>query len=75
MGETTNCLIRFKFPGTFSLSYNETHYSNEEQVCNFIEEILQPYVSNIIKREILPVISCNSVCNQRSSDTIVVKFL
>ena len=30
-GKTKKCLPRFKFPEKFSLSYNETHYSNEKE--------------------------------------------
>ena len=39
----------------FSLSYDEAHYSDENKACNFIEEILQPSISKIIKRGNLPV--------------------
>ena len=46
---------RFKFPKKFSLSYNETHYSNEKEACKFIEEILQPYIKKVIERKGLPV--------------------
>ena len=46
---------RFKFPKKFSLSYNETHYSNEKEACKFIEEILQPYIKKVIELENLPV--------------------
>ena len=46
---------RFKFPKKFSLSYNETHYSNEKEACKFIEEILQPYIKKVIEWENLPV--------------------
>ena len=52
---TDLCLPRFKFPEKFSLSYNETHYSNEKEACKFIEEILQPYIKKVIERENLPV--------------------
>ena len=41
-GKTRKCIPRFKFPEKFSLSYNETHYSNEKEACKFIKEILQP---------------------------------
>ena len=54
-GKTTKCLLRFKFPDKFSLSYNEKHYSNENEACKFIEEILQPYINEVIERENLPV--------------------
>ena len=53
--KTRKCLPRFKFPKKFSLSYNETHYSNEKEACKFIEEILQPYITKITERENLPV--------------------
>ena len=32
-GKTRKCLPRFKYPEKFSLSYNETHYSNEKEAC------------------------------------------
>ena len=54
-GKTRKCLPRFKYPEKFSLSYNETHYSNEKEACKFIEEILQPYIKKVIERENLPV--------------------
>ena len=54
-GKIRKCLPRFKFPEKFSLSYNETHYSNEKEACKFIEEILQPYIKKVIERENLPV--------------------
>ena len=54
-GKTRKCLPHFKFPEKLSLSYNETHYSNEKEACKFIEEILQPYIKKVIERENLPV--------------------
>ena len=54
-GNTRKCLPWFKFPAKFSLSCNETHYSNEKEACKFIEEILQPYIKKVIERENLPV--------------------
>ena len=54
-GKIRKCLPRFKFPEKFSLSYNETHYSNEKEACKFIEEILQPYIKKVIELENLPV--------------------
>ena len=54
-GKTRKCLPRFKFPEKLSLSYNETHYSNEKEACKFIEEILKPYIKKVIERENLPV--------------------
>ena len=49
-GKTRKCLPRFKFPEKLSFSYNETHYSNEKEICKFIEEILQPYIKKVIER-------------------------
>ena len=54
-GNTTKCLPRFKFPENFSLSYNEMHYSDQNKAYTFIEEILQLYISNMIKCKNLPV--------------------
>ena len=54
-GKTTKCLLRFNFPDQYSLSFNETHYSNERESCKLIEEILKPYINKIIKQENLPV--------------------
>ena len=54
-GKTKKCLPRFKFPEKFSLSYNETHYSNEKEACKFIEEILKPYIKQVIERDNLPI--------------------
>ena len=53
--KTRKCLPQFKFPEKLSLSYNETHYSNEKEACKFIEEILQPYIKKVTERENLPV--------------------
>ena len=54
-GQTKKCLSRFKFPEKFSLSYNETHYSNEKEACKFIEEILKPYIKQVIERDNQPI--------------------
>ena len=54
-GKTNKCLPCFKFPEKFSLSYNETHYSNEKEACKFIEEILKPYIKQVIERDNLPI--------------------
>ena len=43
-GKTKQSLPRFKFPDSFSLSVNPTHYSNEEESINFIKNIIVPYV-------------------------------
>ena len=46
-GKTKASLPRsFKFPQSFSLCYNEKHWSNEETTLNLIETIVKPYVVN-----------------------------
>ena len=54
-GKKTQSLPKFRFPSTFSLSVNPTHYSNENEACKMIEEIIAPYVKNARKRDKLPV--------------------
>ena len=54
-GKTKKCLPRFKFLEKFSLSYNETHCSYEKEACKFIEEILKPYIKQVIERDNLPI--------------------
>ena len=54
-GKTSKSLPRFKFPDVFSLSFNETHYSNEREACKVIEEILVPYINQVCKQEDLPI--------------------
>ena len=54
-GKMTQSLPIFKFPSSFSLSVNPTHYSNENEACKMIEEIIAPYVKNVWERNKLPV--------------------
>ena len=49
-GKTIQSLPKLKFPSCFSLSVNPTHYSNENEACKMIEEIIAPYVKNVLKR-------------------------
>ena len=43
-GKTLQSLPRYKFPDSFSLSVNETHYSNRKESVKLLEEIIIPYV-------------------------------
>ena len=43
-GKTGQSLPKLKFPDDFSLSVNESHYSNENLALTFIEEIILPYI-------------------------------
>ena len=42
-GKTSQSLPKVKFPDGFSLSANESHYSNDKESINFLEEIILPY--------------------------------
>ena len=46
-GKTKKSLPRFKFPASFSLSVNKTHYSNEKEAMKFLREIIVPYVEKV----------------------------
>ena len=46
-GKTKKSLPRFKFPASFSLSVNPTHYSNEIEAMKYLREIIIPYVEMI----------------------------
>ena len=43
-GKTSQGLPKIKFLDGFSLSANESHYSNEKESINFLEEIILPYI-------------------------------
>ena len=42
--KTNQSLPKVDFPDGFSLSYNKTHYSSEEEALKFIDEIILPHV-------------------------------
>ena len=46
-GKTKKSLPRFKFPRSFSLSVNKTHYSNEKEALKYLREIILPYVEMV----------------------------
>ena len=54
-GKTTQSLPKLKFPSSFLLSADLNHYSNENEACKMIEGIIAPYVTNVRKRDKLPV--------------------
>ena len=54
-GKTTQSLPKFKIPSNFSLGVNPTHFSNENEACNMIEEIIASHVKNVWKRDKLPL--------------------
>lgn len=50
-------LIGVDFPSSWDMSYTESHWSNEETMVRFVENIITPYVNGI--RESLPFSKCN----------------
>lgn len=43
-GKTNQSLPKVNFPQGFSLSANESHYSNEKESLKFLDEIILPYI-------------------------------
>ena len=43
-GKTVQSLPKVKFLDDFSLSVNESRYSNEDEALKFTEEIILPYI-------------------------------
>ena len=52
-GKTNQSLPKYKFPASFSLSVNPTHYSNTDESIKYLKEIIIPYVKQ--KREELGI--------------------
>ena len=53
-GKTRKSLPKYRFPTSFSLSVNPTHYSNSEESIKFVKEIILPYVVEKRKELKLP---------------------
>ena len=53
-GKTNQSLPKYKFPASFSLSVNPTHYSNSEESIKFLNEIILPYVIKTREQLSLP---------------------
>ena len=43
---TAQSLPKFKFPSSFSLSVNPTHFSNTKESISLIEDVIIPYVAS-----------------------------
>ena len=54
-GKATQSLPKFKFPSSFSLGVNPTHYSSKNEACKMIEEIIAAYVKNVWERDKFPL--------------------
>ena len=52
-GKTAQSLPKFSFPDGFSLTQNPSHWSNEDTMELYVEEILAPYIK--MKREQLEI--------------------
>lgn len=57
-GKSDRCLPKgVDFPSSWDITYTESHWSNEESMVRFVENIIIPYVNGI--RESLPLSKCN----------------
>lgn len=66
-GKSDRCLPKdVDFPSSWDMSYTESHWSKEETMVRFVENIIIPYVNGI--RESLPF----SKCNQEAVTTLDV---
>ena len=48
-GKTIQSLPKFKFPSSFSLSVNPTHFSHTKESISLIEDVIIPYVVSQLK--------------------------
>ena len=53
-GKSNQSLPKYKFPASFSLSVNPTHYSNREESIKFLNKIILPYVIKTREQLSLP---------------------
>ena len=54
-GKTKRSLPSVEFPEGFSLSYNESHWSNEKESLKLLKEIINPYVEKVKEEMGLPM--------------------
>ena len=54
-GKTGLSLPNVEFPDGFSLSVNESHYSNENEALKFVEEIILPYIPESVRSLDVPI--------------------
>lgn len=45
-GKTARSLPEFQFPASFHVTCNPNHWSNEETMCQYTEQILKPYFAD-----------------------------
>ena len=53
-GKTKRSLPDAQFPKGFSLSYNPSHWSNEEETLRLINDVIKPYIEGVKKELDLP---------------------
>ena len=53
-GKTPRLLPNVDFPDGFCLSYNEKHWSNENETIRLIEKVLVPYIKKVREAKSLP---------------------
>ena len=76
-GKTGQILPQVKFPDGFSSSVNESHYSNENEVLKFIEEIVLPYIREECEKLGCPnqkTLLIFDVFRDQTTDTKSLKF-
>ena len=44
-GKTERCLPKYTFPASFDVTFNETHWANENTAVSFLENIIVPYLA------------------------------
>ena len=54
-GKTARSLLSVPFPEGFSLSYNESHWSNETETLKLLKEIINPYIDKVKEEMGLPI--------------------
>ena len=79
-GKTSRCLPKLNFPNDWNVTYSSTHWSNEDTMQDYIDEIILPYIMQ--KREELklaldhPALLLSTIlklsAQRRYSDTLIL---
>ena len=46
-GKTTRCHPRYQFPSDWHITHSPNHWSNEETMLSYIDQIIAPFVSRV----------------------------
>ena len=44
-GTTTRCLPKYDFPNNWHITYSANHWSNEETMTEYVDNVLNPYIA------------------------------